>query len=161
MCFNLANDRLLGGSFDIYNAQNFLRYSPNPDAIHAAHSIYFQILGEHGWIGLFIYLLLWWFVWLSAGHLRKEGRKREETRWLSDLGAMCQVSLAGFAVGGTFLSLAYFDLTYNVMVLVVLGRRWMNEKAWQREPAKPAPGRWGRLARWLAIWAPPKPMASA
>lgn len=161
MCWNLANERFFGGSFNIYNAKNFLLYSPNPDAIHAAHSIYFQILGEHGWVGLVIYLLLWWCVWLSAGYLRKEGKKREETRWLSDLGAMCQVSLAGFAVGGAFLSLAYFDLTYNIMVLVVLGRRWLREQAWKTEPAQPAPGRLGQLSRLLAIWVPPKPAASA
>jgi hypothetical protein len=32
---------------------------------------------------------------------------------------MCQVSLIGFAVGGAFLSLAYFDLPYNILVIVV------------------------------------------
>ncbi len=27
--------------------------------VHAAHSIYFTILADHGWIGLFLYLLIY------------------------------------------------------------------------------------------------------
>ena len=46
---------------------------------------------------------------------------------------MCQVSLIGYAVGGAFLSLAYFDLPYNIMVIVVLARRWLDRKAWLEE----------------------------
>jgi hypothetical protein len=33
---------------------------------------------------------------------------------------MCQVSLAGYAVGGAFLSLAYFDLLYDIVIIVVI-----------------------------------------
>jgi hypothetical protein len=70
--------------------------------------------------------------------------------WCSDLGTMCQVSLVGYAVGGAFLSLAYFDLPYNIMVLVVLARVWMTSKAWEREPVEPytwrsIPGMWAHL----------------
>jgi hypothetical protein len=50
---------------------------------------------------------------------------------------MCQVSLAGYAVGGAFLSLAYYDLPYNELILVVLGCRWMDSKAWLTESASP------------------------
>lgn len=133
MAFNLANDRFFGGGFKIYNAEFFARYSPRPEAIHAAHSNYFQVLGEHGWVGLLIWLSIFWFVWLSAGHLRKEGKKQADTKWLSDMGGMIQVSLTGYAVGGAFLSLAYFDLPYNLLVLVVAGRAWMARKAWIEE----------------------------
>ena len=38
--------------------------------------------------------------------------------------------MTGYAVGGAFLSLAYFDLPYNILVLVVLTRRWVDRKAW-------------------------------
>ena len=48
---------------------------------------------------------------------------------------MVQVSLVGFAVGGAFLSLAYFDLPYNILLLVVLARRWLDRKAWIEEAA--------------------------
>ena len=57
-----------------------------------------------------------------------------QARWAADLGAMVQVGLVGFAVGGAFLSLAYFDLTYNMMVMVVLAKKWVETRGWEREP---------------------------
>ena len=30
----------------------FARYAPDPDDVHDAHSIYFEVLGEHGFVGL-------------------------------------------------------------------------------------------------------------
>ena len=151
MAWNLASNNFFGGGFDVATVENFTRYAAVV-VPRAAHSIYFQILGEHGFVGLFIYLLMWWFVWLSAGHLRKAARDIPEARWLSDLGALSQVSMAGFAVGGSFLSLAYFDLPYNILVLVVLGRAWLARRAWIDEArTKPLPDtRFNRLMADLA-----------
>lgn len=130
MAFNLAKANFFGGGFAIYNAQTFALYAPDPTDIHAAHSIYFMVLGEHGFVGLALFLLLWILVWRSAGRLRTQARQLPQTMWLSHLGALCQVSLAGYAVGGAFLSLSYYDLPYNILVLVVLGCRWMDNKEW-------------------------------
>lgn len=138
MAWNLATDRPFGGGFEIYDLSTFALYAPDPTDVHAAHSIYFQVLGEHGFLGLFVFLMLWFLVWWNAGRLRREGRKAPETQWLSDLGAMCQVSLVGYAVGGAFLSLAYFDLPYNILVMIVVGRRWLQRRAWL-EPAESQP----------------------
>lgn len=138
MAWNLAKANFFGGGFMVYTPEIFARYAPDPLDVHAAHSIYFMVLGEHGFVGLFLFLLLWVFVWRSAGHLRIQGKKLPQTRWLSRLGAMCQVSLAGYAVGGAFLSLSYYDLPYNILVLVVLGRRWMDQKEWVREAEEQA-----------------------
>jgi putative inorganic carbon (HCO3(-)) transporter len=134
MAWNLATNHLFGGGFDIYNAFVASLYAPDPTQIRAAHSIYFQVLGEHGFIGLALFLLLYLFTWMSAGVLRKTGSQNPETQWVRDLGAMCQVSLAGYLVGGAFLSLAYFDLPYNIMILVVATRVWL-----ERNEQKPHP----------------------
>jgi putative inorganic carbon (hco3(-)) transporter len=138
MAWNLAKDQFFGGGFDIYNLASFSRYAPVSDDVHAAHSIYFQVLGEHGFVGLFLFLLLWWLIWREAGKLKVEGTQQPESRWTSELGAMCQVSLIGYAVGGTFLSLAYFDLPYNIMIVVVLARRWLKQKAWLQNVERPS-----------------------
>ena len=130
MAYNLAKDHLFGGGFMIYLPEVFAQYAPDPLDVHAAHSIYFMVLGEHGFIGLFLFLLLWTLVFLSAGRLRVQGKKFPETVWLSHLGGMCQVSLAGYAVGGAFLSLSYYDFPYDILVLIVLGCRWMDRKEW-------------------------------
>ena len=133
MAWNLAKANFFGGGFAIAKADLFALYAPDPSIVLAAHSIYFMVLGEHGFVGLFLFLLLWFFVWRSAGRLRKQGQKLPQTVWLAHLGGMCQVSLAGYAVGGAFLSLSYYDLPYNILILVVLGRRWMDGKEWVKE----------------------------
>lgn len=140
--WNLARDKIFGGGFAIYDPATFARYAPNPRDIHAAHSIYFQVLGEHGFIGLALFLLIWFLVWRSAGWLRKNCRNEPELAWTANLGAMCQVSLVGYAVGGAFLSLAYFDLPYNLLVLIVVARRWVGERqaAIRQTEASPALG---------------------
>ena len=149
MTWNLAKDRFFGGGYSIYSASVFQAYAPDPTDVHAAHSIYFQVLGEHGFIGLFLFLLLWILVWRGAGWLRKHGVAQAESRWAADLGAMCQVALVGYLVGGTFLSLAYFDLPYNLLVLVVVAKRWVVDRAWEREPP-PATSKY-RLLRLFGV----------
>lgn len=133
MAFNIARDNFFGGGFSIYNPFVYAMYAPDPTFVVSAHSIYFHMLGEHGFGGLIIYLCLWYSTWRSAGWLRKHGRKQAETEWCVQLGSMIQVSLVGFAVGGAFLSLAYFDLPYDLMALTVAVRVWVQTKAWERE----------------------------
>nr|WP_295080134.1 putative O-glycosylation ligase, exosortase A system-associated [uncultured Roseateles sp.] len=135
MAFNLASHNFFGGGFMVSSAALFALYAPDPNDVHAAHSIYFMVLGEHGFVGLFLFLLLWFFVWRSAGRLYRHQSSSPEDRWMSDLGAMCQVSLVGYFVGGAFLSLSYYDLPYNILILVVLTCRLMDGKAKDDLPA--------------------------
>jgi len=132
--WNIAFHYPLGVGFNAARPELFSRFSPYPDMVHAAHSIYFQVLGNHGFVGLFLFLSIWILTWRSAGWLRTRCTKIPEATWCADMGAMCQVCLLGYAVGGAFLSLAYFDLPYNVMVMVIVTRVWVHTKGWLREP---------------------------
>jgi probable O-glycosylation ligase (exosortase A-associated) len=100
----------------------------------AAHSIYFQILGNHGFAGLSFYLMIGVTTYQSAGWLRRHARDIAEAKWAAMLGSMVQVAMAGFAVGGAFLSLAYVDIPFNMMVMVVLARHWVETRGWERDP---------------------------
>lgn len=122
MAFNLANSRPIGGGFEIYTGQVFAQYAPDPGSVHAAHSIYFAILGEHGYLGLAIFLLIWLFAWREGSWVIGNAKERIELKWAVDMARMIQVSFVGYAVGGAFLSLAYFDLPYYMMAALVLLR---------------------------------------
>jgi putative inorganic carbon (hco3(-)) transporter len=118
-CFNVAKDRFFGGGFIIYSPEMFARYAPEPDRIHGSHSVYFQMMAEHGFTGLAIFLSVGVLTWLEARKLVKLAKGRPDLAWAADLGRMIHVSMIGFAVGGAFLGLAYFDFPYNVMAMAV------------------------------------------
>jgi probable O-glycosylation ligase (exosortase A-associated) len=142
--WNLAWHYPFGVGFDAARPFLFALYSPYPDFVHAAHSIYFQILGNHGFIGLGLFLALWITTWRSAAWLTNNTPNIPETKWCKDLGNMARVCLAGYAVGGAFLSLAYFDFPYTVMAIVVLSRIWVNQRGWETDPPYVATG-WRRI----------------
>jgi probable O-glycosylation ligase (exosortase A-associated) len=117
--FNIAKDRVpFGGGFEWNGYDTSARYSPNPSNIAVAHSIYFQVLGSMGFLGLALFLTFWGLVWRQCSWLRKYGKQRQEFEWAFKLGSMVQVSLVGYAVGGAFLDLAFWDLPYYLFAAV-------------------------------------------
>ncbi|NGZ87108.1 putative O-glycosylation ligase, exosortase A system-associated [Duganella aceris] len=138
MAFNLAKDRFFGGGFEIAEPSAFAMYAPNPDAVHAAHSIYFQALGEHGFVGLALYLLLGGLTWRSAAWIVRHSRDDPQLRWAYDLAKMIQASVIGFAVGGAFLSLLYFDVPYYLMAALVAVRALVAQRRAAIAPATAA-----------------------
>lgn len=124
-----AVDRpLLGAGFGADSEEVFARYSPQgPEweifagQVYVAHSIYFQMLGEHGFVGLALFLLLGIVAWVKASRVAKRAASIPDlSSWVPILMGMVQVSLIGFAAGGAFLSLAYFDFPYYLIGYVVL-----------------------------------------
>lgn len=119
--FNLALARpLTGGGFDTFTPELFWIYAPNPTAFHDSHSIYFEILAEQGFVGLGLFLALWFYTYRIAGRIARQCKGRDDMLWARDLAAMLQVSIVGYGVGGAFLGLAYFDLPYHIMAMVAI-----------------------------------------
>lgn len=119
--YNLALDRpLVGGGFKAFSQELFYKYAPDPEDHHAAHSIYFQVLGDHGFVGLLLFLLLGGMTLLTGRWVIKHTRDRPDLLWAHDLAGMLQVSAMGYAAGGAFLSLAYYDLFYHIMALMII-----------------------------------------
>jgi hypothetical protein len=77
-------------------------------------------MGEHGFIGFGLFVLLGALAWIRAQQIIKRCKKDPEKKWASDLAAMIQVSLIGYAAGGAFLGMGYFDLPYHLMIILVL-----------------------------------------
>jgi len=119
---NVAKDRLFGGGFHSHYARGFASYAEDPSGIRPAHSIYFEMLGEHGFIGLGVFVLLWILVWRDASWIIRQTASSKDLRWASDLARMIQVSLIGYGVGGAFLNLAQYDVPYNLLAALVITR---------------------------------------
>lgn len=134
MAYNIAKDRITGAGFATAAQIIYSQYAPNPNFVIVAHSIYFQLLGEHGFIGLALYLIMWFTTYFMAGIVVKQAAGKPELEWAGMLASMLKVSFVGFAVGGAFLSLAYWDMPYYLIVLVVVLHALVKEAA-ARPPA--------------------------
>ena len=123
---------MLGGGFEPYERWVFEIYNPSYPGALAAHSIYFQVLGEHGFVALGLFLLFWALVWRMCSQVVRVTEHRPEERWAFWVAQMTKVSLVAYLVGGTFLNLAYWDMPYFLFVAVAV-TRWL---VLQRKTAK-------------------------
>jgi probable O-glycosylation ligase (exosortase A-associated) len=143
----IAADRpLYGGGFRVFvNRATYDIYMPEyPRGFgHDAHSIYFNLLGEHGWVGLGLFVLLVTLAMFKLYAIRRLARGRPELAWAAGYAHMIQASLATYLITGAFLSAAYFDLAYQLLILVpvihTLAVRQVDEEAPATAPAA-APG---------------------
>ncbi len=118
--YELALDRpLIGGGFDVFFHTKARETFAPGTYFRSAHSIVFQVLGEHGFVGLFLFLLLLFLAWTKAGKVRRRTREKVRLKWSFDLSSMLQVSLVGYVAAGLFLDVAYFDLLYVILGLIV------------------------------------------
>lgn len=117
---NIAKDRIVGGGYKcLHMWDTFQLYAPDRGSVHDAHSIYFEVLGEHGIIGLILFLLIGLTGWHLASNTIKLAKKDPAMKWIADLCSMIQVSFVGYASAGLFLGLAMFDFYYNLIAVVI------------------------------------------
>lgn len=126
--WNLALSRgIFGGGFDTFTPELFLRYAPEPYDFHGPHSTYFEMLGEHGFLGLTLFLGVLFATLGSLQGLRRRYAKWPEMRWVADYADMLQICIVGYMTSGAFLGRAYFDLHYHLIaatvILKVISRR--------------------------------------
>jgi O-antigen ligase len=136
---------LFGGGFGTDTLNVFRRYAPTEapfnvytGTVWVAHNIFFQALGEHGFVGLFLFLALGLLTWRMAGSvIKRTANDSAHSAWAPLLMRMCQVSLVGYATGGSFLSLMHLDVIYYLMAVVVITDATVRESGTVRATASP------------------------
>lgn len=141
--WNIAQDRpLVGGGFGAFVPWVWNIYAPVNTEYHDVHSIYFEMLGEQGFVGLGLFLLLGLFTWQAMSRIRQKSKQAIRLKWIGDLASMLQASVIGYAVGGAFLGLAYFDLPYHLVAVVVIARglldRELHQAAVEKQELRPS-----------------------
>lgn len=127
VAWETAKDRPLGAGFDgprqlvVWN-----EYLPDRPA-RASHSIYFMVLGEHGFIGLLIYLAICLVSWMNLTRVMKLTGDRADLKWARDLAFALQISMVGFLVGGAGLPMAYYDGFFTLLALAAVLRRQIQD----------------------------------
>ncbi|MFW2355818.1 putative O-glycosylation ligase, exosortase A system-associated [Hydrogenophaga sp.] len=151
---NIANDNpLLGGGFHAGERQwiwnryketpNFINYEIPEMVAKAAHSNYFQVLGDMGYLGLFLFLALLGSAFVNRWRIKAAAAKTKgDTTWATDLATAINLSLVAYMAGGAGVSLAYFELVYLfIMVLPAIHRILIREGAKEKALASALQGR--------------------
>lgn len=85
----------------------------------ASHSIYFEVMGDMGFLGLLTFLAIMINAFLTARQIaaltKTAGPRLEWARLLSE---MLTISLLAFMAGGALLSAAYFELPYYIFMMI-------------------------------------------
>jgi probable O-glycosylation ligase (exosortase A-associated) len=145
---NLAFDYpITGGGFATYTRELFALYAPSgPKGSIGPHSVYFGVLAEHGFVGLFLYLVLMVSCLATTFRLSKWGGVFGDER-IVNYAKMFRFSLIAFLASGTFLGRAYFDYVFAMVgCLAVLKsvayREWSQASLEPEEEEEEESGSW-------------------
>jgi probable O-glycosylation ligase (exosortase A-associated) len=131
-CRRVGTARLTGGGFSFQSQENYEKYYPEflerwPGKTWSCHSIWFTMLGNHGFLGLTFWVVLIVSSLMSLRRLRLIGQLEAKHSWLVPFAQSVQISFAVFMVIGTFLDAAYFDLLYYLVAMVVIAKGLVND----------------------------------
>lgn len=125
LAWNAALDNpLTGTGFGGLKWGTGARYIYRPDNNEPiagdSHSIYFEVLGEQGFISFAVYMSLLASVIISMQKLKWKFKNIKSCSWICNYADMIQVSILAYMAGGAFLGRAYFDLFYHLVIIGVL-----------------------------------------
>jgi len=155
-------DHPLGGGFNshIINRIEFpAANGQTPVVIYgkAFHNMFIEVLGEHGYPGLAMYLTLMllslWYMW----RVKWRTRGQAHLLWVNDLAGTLLTSLLTIMACGVFIGIAFQSLVWYLMTLPVclsayLSRveqleRGAEQPPWAARPIRPAMPAAARMAR--------------
>ena len=132
--WDYVKDHPLGGGFDAYRqnkikvvttkesgsaANTDIGTSVEFDESRAYHSAYFEMLGEQGYLGLALWLLIHFGGLVRMEILRSRYRKDPERGWIGDLASALQQGHLIYLVGSIFVGIAYQPFVYMLVGLQI------------------------------------------
>lgn len=118
----LARPLVGGGFMAPYSQEVVSRYDPGTEA-RAVHSIWFEVLGETGLIGFGLWSAIAVLALINCRVILRRTVSVPELKWANDLARMLLASLIGYFVGGSFLSLPYWDFYFTLILILAAMRR--------------------------------------
>ncbi|MEZ5709405.1 MAG: putative O-glycosylation ligase, exosortase A system-associated [Blastomonas sp.] len=147
-----AKNNPMGGGFDAYRQNKItlntvetigdgtttqIEVQQMEDEGRAYHSSYFEMLGEQGWPGLFLWLFihLGGIVRMEFLHRLYKRRDREDEQWVAPLALALQNGQIIYMIGSLFVGIAFQPFVYMLIALQIgldtyLARR-RQEAAWR------------------------------
>ncbi len=98
--------------------------TPEPDIVpHAAHSIYFEVLGDLGFTGLAAFMAILLTALYNCQVVISRTRNIVELQWAALLARMLQISIVIYMAAGALLSMGYYEGFWVVIAIISRLRR--------------------------------------
>ena len=122
----------------------------------AFHSIYFEILGEHGYVGFGIFALVVVTTFLTIFRIRRQTRGIAELAWLHDLMRAMMMTVLIYLAGANFIGIGFQPPLYYFIAIVISAGQYYSRA--MRSPSVPA---WQTTARTRAALAPNRRLSNS
>jgi probable O-glycosylation ligase (exosortase A-associated) len=133
VALKIARDHpLVGGGFAVTESQSVVNHYDPSLTYKAVHNVFLGVLAEQGFIGFGIWLGLLLVGWFNSRWIQLHLRNRPDWQWASDLARMCQVSIVGYCVVGSFGNYQYWDYYFTILGLLAAIRTIIERAALSR-----------------------------
>ena len=120
-----------GGGFRVWLTDHIVTESSGPNVPateqvgRAFHNIFFAVLGEHGYPGLFLYGLLIVVLFASLSRIIKLTALQPAHEWAHDLAKALQITIAVLLICGNFIDISFEPLVWYLFTMVVCLREYV------------------------------------
>lgn len=112
-----------GGGFNSFVINRYTVMDANGEMLEikgkAFHSSYFEVLGEHGYLGLAIFMLIIVTTFTNMRKARRLSKGLSCEEWISDLANSMFVSVCVYLAGALFVGVAFQPMFYYYVALSV------------------------------------------
>lgn len=119
--FDYVKDHPLGGGFELYRISRIETPIGDGQTMtqigRAYHNSFFEVLGETGWVGLFLFIAICVRTLLAMQRLRRQIKGVEAFTWARDLAGAVQVGLLSVMAGGFFVGIAYQPIFWYIFAM--------------------------------------------
>lgn len=122
-----ATTHPFGGGFDAFrlnrialaNEEGIQYFPPGQYRGKAFHNVFFEVMGEQGFVGLAVYLAILAMTLWKLSWLRRRSRGDPALAWLGDLSMKFSDALVVLLVGGMFIGIAYQPFIFYMVALTL------------------------------------------
>ncbi len=120
-----------GGGFRVWLTDHIVLESSSPNVPtteqngRAFHNIFFAVLGEHGYPGLFLYGLLIVVLFASLNRVIRQTALQATHAWAHDLAKALQITIAVLLTCGNFIDISFEPLVWYLFTMVVCLREYV------------------------------------
>jgi probable O-glycosylation ligase (exosortase A-associated) len=125
-----------GGGFNAFVINRLEHADGHVEFGRAYQSIYFEMLGAHGWVGLALFLGVTTYSFVGLRRLARRTRTIPHLVWCADLSNALQAGMVVFMTAGAFVDIAFQPEIWYFIALSISLREYVRRAEQETAPTK-------------------------